>query len=722
MDEAEFGSSVPIDKDLVSTWTEFLMDADIYSVKTTKWKNTRYYYDMIQRVADHFPEERSIYVNYQDIQYYNDELALTLLSKPLSHIPNIEKAISELCPSDTPAELVFRLTNIPFVTSLCKLDAPVHSMVSLSVMIRRVKQKHKLCTIAIFRCNKCGYNMRVPQNHRFLFREPFKCVNENCDREASKTSFDFVSELSEFIDAEDDILEDARESVAGPEPYQYPALFTNDLCQKVQPGQRVIIHGILKTQQKLTKHGAKTRKFEPYIDVHSIENLDERYDIITLTNEDVKKIKELSQKPNLFSLIKGNIAPFLFGLDDIKEGLALFLFAGVEKTGPRGEHLRGDIHILLVGDPGLGKSQLLKYIAMISPKAIYTSGKGSTEAGLTATAKQDQDGWYIEAGALPMADRGICCIDEIDKMRDNDRDSIHEAMEQQTVSVSKAAITAQLLSRCGILAAANPKEGRFNYEESILEQISLSPVLISRFGLIYPVQDEVDEKIDRHLAEHILEYAADLTLNMRDDDTQAIQDARDRLELPIPLDLFIKYIAYAKRYIFPALPKNCREMIIDYYVEERQKGKNDRMEGELYRRIALTPRQIEDIQRLAEATARMRLSNKVNTSDVKHAIGVFKTCMDKVARDSQGRLDIDTIMVGNTARSRNTVSQVLNIVFAEQKNFEKGAPISAIEQYIKNNDLKIDEKDLHHALEILLTKGEIFHPTHRKDTVMTKGR
>jgi len=719
-------NEVPIDKDLVNTWHEFLMDDKIYSVQNTKYKGTTYYYNTIQRIADNFPKERSLYVNFVDIEYYNEELAQRFLDKPIVNIRNAEKAIHELLPADVDVHIYFRVTKIPHVTNLCTMNRPPNSMVSLNVMVRRVKQKYRLCTHAAFRCNKCGYQMIVPQpeDNRIQFREPLKCMNENCDREAtSSTSFDFLPGISEFIDAEDDVLEDPRDTVTGPEPYQFDVVMHNDLCQRVQPGQRIVIHGLHKIQQRTTKQGAKTKKFDSYIEAQSIENLDERYDVIEISKEDIEQIKALSKKPNLLSLIKGNVAPFIFGLDDIKEGLALFLFGGVEKTGPHGEHLRGDIHVFLVGDPGLGKSQLLKYIATISPKAIYTSGRGSTEAGLTATAKQDQDGWYIEAGALPMADRGICCIDELDKMRTHDRDSIHEAMEQQSISISKAAITAVLLARCGILAAANPKEGRFNYSDYILPQIDLGPqthVLLSRFGLIYPFEDEINEKIDRKMAEHILDYAADLTMSMRDKDSKSRAESKERLELPIPLDLFVKYIAYAKRHIFPVLPQNCRQMIIDYYVEERQKGKNDKTDGE-FKRIALTPRQIEDIQRLAEATARMRLSQKVSPNDMTHAIRVFNHSMMKVARDHEGRFDMDLIYSGKTTSSRNKVSQIFNVISSEQKRFDNGCPIKALQDYfVKNPELKITESDLHEAIEILLSKGEIFQPTYRKDTVMTK--
>jgi len=195
----------------------------------------------------------------------------------------------------------------------------------------------------------------------------------------------------------------------------------------------------------------------------------------------------------IYDNVKRSIAPSIYGYDEVKEALALQLFSGVSKGLPDGTRIRGDIHILLVGDPGIAKSQLLRYISKLSPRGIYTSGKSSTSAGLTATAVKDELGdgrWTIEAGALVLADKGIACIDEMDKMRSEDRSALHEAMEQQTISVAKAGVMATLKSRCALLAAANPKFGRFDKFEGIAQQINLSPALMSRFDLIFVLTDE----------------------------------------------------------------------------------------------------------------------------------------------------------------------------------------------------------------------------------------
>ena len=242
---------------------------------------------------------------------------------------------------------------------------------------------------------------------------------------------------------------------------------------------------------------------------------EQEFEEIEIDPEEEKLILEMSCDPEIYEKIRGSIAPSIYGYDDVKEALALQLVSGFEKHLPDGARIRGDIHILLVGDPGIAKSQLLRYMIKISPRGIYTSGKSSTSAGLTATAVKDELGdgrWTIEAGALVLADKGIAAIDEMDKMDNEDKSALHEAMEQQTISVAKAGVMATLKSRCSLLAAANPKLGRFDKYEPIAPQINLTPALMSRFDLIFVLTDDPDTKRDSAIAQHILKsnYAGEL--------------------------------------------------------------------------------------------------------------------------------------------------------------------------------------------------------------------
>ena len=656
-------STIPnTNKDIVNQFIEFFQD------KKFPWKATElvdtHYITKIEEIANNYPEKKSLYVNWTDLNRYDDELALRILHKPDEYIPFMEQAVFELTPADAKCSPHVRIVNFMSFTSLFKCKTEVGKIISLDTLVRKVRQQYKLCEIAVFKCNKCGFDITFPQQYLEGLQEPLICPN--CEKDVAHTTWKMIYEKSEFIDAEDITIEDPRDEIIGVEPYQILVLFKDDLTQKVMPGQRIRMNGVFRVFPKYSRGNKKSLKFGQYLECHSIENLSSTYDIIKISPAEKNQIREFSKKTNLRRLIKSMIAPFIYGLDDIKEALALFLFGGVEKFDEKGMHIRGDFHILLIGDPGLGKSQLLKYITKISPKGIYTSGKSSTAAGLTSTATKDEDGWVIESGVLPQADRGIACIDEIDKMRETDRDSIHEALEQQTISGAKGGHHFELQARCSVLAAANPKEGRFNIYKSYLEQVDLDHTLLSRFALTYPIIDKIDEVIDKHMARYILDKTQALKETMYSDDKDILEQAEKEINLPMDLELFIKYIAYAKQNIFPSIPKEIREKITNYYVSQRSLGKTDPDEET---RIPLTPRQIEDIARLVEASARMRLDDVANEEDFQHAINVFTNAMNKIACDTKGRMDIDKIYSGTSGEIRSYEMTLKDTALQLQKRF-----------------------------------------------------
>ena len=278
---------------------------------------------------------------------------------------------------------------------------------------------------------------------------------------------------------------------------------------------------------------------------------------------------------------------------------------GVRKIRDDGIITRGDMHILLIGDPGAGKSQMLKRISKIAPKSRYVTGKGASGAGLTASVIKDEfmGGWGLEAGALVLANKGFCLIDELDKMHDDDRNAMHEALEQQTISISKANIQATLMSQTAVLAAANPKSGRFDPYKSIAEQIELPMTLINRFDLIFPIKDLPDEEKDTKMARFILN----------------IHQTQSAITSPIDTNLLRKYIAYARKNFAPVLTNEAIEEIEKYYVKIRNSGTG---EGE-YKRIPITARQLEGLIRISESIAKIRLSREVTKKDTKRAIDLL---------------------------------------------------------------------------------------------------
>jgi len=347
---------------------------------------------------------------------------------------------------------------------------------------------------------------------------------------------------------------------------------------------------------------------------------------VQITPEDEARIRELASRPDVEELIVSSIAPSVHGLWEVKRAIALQLFGGVPKVFPDGLKARGDIHVLLVGDPGTAKSQLLKYAASLAPRGVYTSGKGSTAAGLTAAAVKDPEtgAFALEVGALVLADLGLCAIDEIDKMDPKDRSAIHEAMEQQTVSIAKAGIVATLNARASVLAAANPLFGRYDPSKPLGENIALPPTILSRFDLIFLVRDEPSREADAALAAHIRAHHAGAPPKP-----------------PIDPALLRKYIAYARVNCRPRLAEEAGRRLEEFYVEMRQRAAGSGSP------IPITPRQFEALIRLAEAHAKMRLSPTVDERDAEAAIELVSAFLKSACIDAEtGEIDIGIVMAG----------------------------------------------------------------------------
>jgi replicative DNA helicase Mcm len=366
---------------------------------------------------------------------------------------------------------------------------------------------------------------------------------------------------------------------------------------------------------------------------------------------------------------------------------------------------------LLVGDPGVAKSQLLRYVHRIAPRSVYTTGKGTTSAGLTASATRDEyDGrWTLEAGALVLADKGIALVDEIDKMRAEDRGALHEAMEQQTVSVAKAGINAVLRARCALLGAANPKYGRFDRYAPIAEQIDLSPTLLSRFDLIFVMTDEPDEVRDRELAKHILD-AHELGEKLEklrniistEYSREKLEIDAKRIEPAINPELLRKYIAYAKRTVFPVLTEEAKEKIVEFYLSLRSKVKENSP-------VPVTARQLEALIRLAEASARLRLRDHITLDDVQRVIGIVRKSLEQIAIDPEtGEIDIDYAFTGTSKTQRDRIMIIKRIVDELSELHEKGAPEDEILDLAEEQGISREK-----AKEIIYKmreKGELYCP------------
>jgi replicative DNA helicase Mcm len=516
-----------------------------------------------------------------------------------------------------------------------------------------------------------------------------------------------------FVDTQKIEIQESPEGLrGGDQPERLTAYAEDDLCKYISPGDKVVLNGTLRSHQKMTGP-IKTTFFDWFLDINSIELEEHEFEEVEITPEEEEQILKISKNKSIYRDIVASIAPTIYGMDLEKEALALQMFGGVAKTMPDGTRIRGDAHILLVGDPGTAKSQLLRYISNLVPRGIYASGKASTAAGLTAAAVHDEFGegrWTLEAGALVLADKGLACIDELDKMSEQDSGAMHEAMEQQMISVAKAGITATLQSRCAILAAANPKEGRFDEHSYLVDQINLPPTLLSRFDVIFALTDKPDQARDAALAAHITNThlageIAQYRKNVQDRKYSAEDEkaAMEKVEPTYKPAFLRKYIAYARSRIFPVMTKDTMEIIREYYVNIRAQSKTAEGEGGA---VPMTPRQVEALIRLSEASARVRLSNKVTTEDAERAKKIVEYFLRKVASEG-GRLDIDAIMTGTTHSQRERIHSILDIV----EELDEGRGVTEEEITRRMSQDGVPEEKVRRDIERMHNEGRLFNPT-----------
>ncbi|MBC7080194.1 MAG: minichromosome maintenance protein MCM [Methanothrix sp.] len=634
--------------DPVSKWEEFI--------------RSRYWDDLL-KLAESYPSTRSLIVDFADLDRYDTEFADDLLENPDVMLDAAHTALQEIVlPVDVDLSGAHvRIVNLPQHLKTRDLRSDhIGKLIAIEGQVRTATEVRPKIVRAAYECQRCGHVFYVDQSGT-KFIEPYECPNEACDR---RGPFRLLPKRSQFVDAQKVRVQESPEDLRGGEqPQTLDVELGDDLVGRIFPGDRVIINGILRSYQRTTQSG-KSTYFDLFLDGISIEMMEQEFEEIEISPEDEKRILELSRDPNIYEKIVRSIAPSIYGYEDVKEALALQLVSGFSKRLPDGARIRGDIHILLVGDPGVAKSQLLRYMAKLSPRGIYTSGKSSTSAGLTATAIKDELGdgrWTIEAGALVLADKGIAAVDEMDKMSPDDRSALHEAMEQQTISVAKAGVMATLKSRCALLAAANPKMGRFDRYEPIAPQINLTPALMSRFDLIFVLTDEPNVERDSHIATHILKsnYAGELTSNKHNSsiNEEDIENATEVIKPEIEPELLRKYVAYARKNVFPMLTRVAMERFKEYYINLRSQGQDGN------KPVPVTARQLEALIRLGEASARLRLSNWITEEDVDRVIKIVESCLKKVGVDPEtGMLDADVISIGISKSTRDKTKQMLNII------------------------------------------------------------
>jgi len=622
---------------------------DLFIEFLTTFKNTNNQNKYIERINELIAyRKKSLIVEFSDILSFNENLAYEIINNTKIVLPILEGALYDHILQLDPTyqrdieKVHVRIVGIPRVIELRKIrSTDIDKLITIDgilVKVTPVKERIYKATYKHIHPD-CMQEFEWPEDEEMPEILEMPTICPKCGKPGQ---FRLIPEKTKLIDWQKAVIQERPEEVpSGQLPRQLEIILEDDLVDSARPGDRVKVTGILEIKQDSPIKRGSRAVFDIYMKVSSIEVSQKVLDEVTISEEDEKKIKDLAKDPWIRDRIIASIAPSIYGHWELKEALALALFGGVPKV-LEDTRIRGDIHILIIGDPGTAKSQMLQFISRVAPRAVYTTGKGSTAAGLTAAVVREKGTgeYYLEAGALVLADGGIAVIDEIDKMRDEDRVAIHEAMEQQTVSIAKAGIVAKLNARAAVIAAGNPKFGRYITERPVSDNINLPPTILSRFDLIFILKDQPGEQ-DRELANYILDvHSGKSTKNI------------------IDIDTLRKYIAYARKYIIPKITSEAKNLITDFFVEMRKKSSETPDSP-----ILITPRQLEALIRISEAYAKMALKTEVTREDAERAINIMRLFLESVGVDMEsGKIDIDTIMTGKPKSAREKMMKILEII------------------------------------------------------------
>jgi len=566
-----------------------------------------------------------------------------------------------------------RIANFPGERSLRQINSDVITkMISVSGMVVRASEVKPLAKELTYKC-LANHTSKFTLLDGMSLDKAVKCQESRCPH----TNLAIVAEESRFIDFQIVRLQELPEDLPpGQLPHYVNVSMKQDLVDYARPGDRIVLTGIVRIEQERVS-GIKQSESALYrlrVDGVNVEFIggrgtksSRRTEREEISPDEEKIIRTLSKNPDIYDRLISSFAPHIRGHEIFKEAILLLIVGSTQRALSDGSKVRGDINVFLVGDPGTAKSEMLKFCSRIAPRGLYTSGRGSTAAGLTAAVVRDASGIFmLEAGAVVLGDQGLVCIDEFDKMRPEDRSALHEVMEQQSASIAKGGIVATLNARTSILAAANPMFGKYDQFKNLTENVNLPIPLLTRFDLIFVVRDIPTPEKDRQIAQHIINQHG-----VSGTDTTSLVD----------IDILTKYLAYAKRND-PVLTKEAENKIMEFYLKMRS------VEGEdKEKMITITPRQLEGLIRLSTARARILLKNQVEEDDANRAIYLFNEMLKNAGIDvNTGKIDIGVLQ----GRPRSEVSKLAT--FMEILKSLEGEPQSPVLEQTFVDELVKSEK------------------------------
>ena len=633
---------------------------------------------------------KSLIIDFEDLIAFDPALARSIVERPDDYITYASSAATAQMRVEDPeyaehvGRIIARFRRMPEKIALRKIGSEnIKKLALVDGIVVRATQVRPTIVSAVFRCRKCLETIHVDQTGELMMGPGSACPF--CKQ---RSSFELLDEQSKFKNTQEVRIQERPEDLPpGQLPRYLDIRLEEDLVDVARPGDRVGITAIVRAEKQSAGERGKLRTFNMYLDANFVDIVGKETEVVEITPEDEKKILEAAQDPWVHRKLVMSLAPSIYGYEDVKEGILYALFGGTAKQLPDGVNIRGDQNTLLIGDPGTAKSQLLQYVSRIAPRGLYTSGRGTTAAGLTAAVLREKTGGMVlEAGALVLADKGVACIDELDKMRPDDRVAIHEALEQQTVSVAKGGIVATLNARAAVLAAANPALGRYEPHRNVSENINLPVTILSRFDLIFIIKDQPDAAYDAKMSEHIL----------------ALHRSRTSPETaPFPPEFLKKYISYAKR-IIPVLTPEAVIELRDFYLKMRSRGGAESA-------ITITPRQLEALVRISEARARAFLRERVTVEDAKSAIRIMTVSLSDVGVDVKtGSMDIDVIMTGKPRSLRDSFQKVIETVAELERETGTVEETVIIAALVEKE--RMEEREARRLIGQLIKEGILYSP------------